>query len=53
MFMAPALNQLSLLSVTPEESPILAPEELRDAGRVLGCVPAVRLICCCLTALFK
>lgn len=36
-----ALTQLSLLSVTPEESSIPAPEECRDAGRVLGCTPAV------------
>lgn len=45
VFMALALNHLSLLSVIPEESPIPAPEECRDAGRGLGCIPAVWHIC--------
>lgn len=41
MLMGLALNQLSLLSVIPEESSIPVPEGCRDAGRVLGCTPAV------------
>lgn len=39
MIMGWALNQLSLLSVIPEQSSV--PEECRGAGRVLGCIPAV------------